>query len=114
MSCSLNLYAVYDNQFKFFSDPFLSADDSAAERLMVQTSLLSEGFRSRLVFTSVFCLGSYDAMSKCPIKPLKRPRFAVGSKRLMDLVDATERAQNDHLASDSVSDSDVQEVSEIE
>lgn len=104
MSASLKMYVVYDVQFHVFSDPFLSADDDAAERLMTQTALLSEGFRKRLVFSSLFCLGSYDALIKSPLyksplKSLKRPRLVSGSVRLMDLVDAVERAQKAHQSS---------------
>lgn len=109
MSAALNMYAVYDEQFHVFSDPFLSADDDAAERLMTQTLLLSEGFRKRLVFTSLFCLGSYDGaikppLGKSPLKSLKRPRLVSGSVRLMDLVDAVERAEKSHLATVTGSD----------
>lgn len=110
------MYAVYDEQFHVFSDPFLSADDDAAERLMTQTLLLSEGFRKRLVFTSLFCLGSYDGhikspLDKSPLKSLKRPRLVSGSARLLDLVDAVESAQKAHLATVSASDSNVKEDS---
>lgn len=109
MNVGLNIYAVYDEQFHVFSDPFLSADDGAAERLITQTSLLSEVFRQRLVFSALFCLGSYDCQitapfDKCPIKSLRHPRLVSGSVRLMDLVDAVERAQKAHLATVSGSD----------
>lgn len=119
MSASLNMYAVYDEQFHVFSDPFLSADDDAAERVMTQTSLLSEGFRKRLVFTSLFCLGSYDGLAKAPvdkspIKSLKHPRLVSGSVRLMDLADAADRAQQAYLSTVSASDAEVKEDSENE
>lgn len=118
MNFGLNMYAVYDEQFHVFSDPFLSADDDAAERLITQTSLLSEGFRKRLVFTALFCLGSYDGLikapfDKSPLKLLKHPRVVSGSVRLMDLVDAVERAQKAHLSTVSRSDFE-KEDSEIE
>lgn len=117
MSVSLNMYAVYDEQFQVFSDPFLSADDDSAERLMTQTLLLSEGFRKRLVFISLFCLGSYEGskgpFDKSPVKSLKHPRLVSGTVRLMDLVDAVERAQKAHLSTVSCSDFE-KEDSEIE
>lgn len=119
MTSVLNIYAVYDEQFHVFSDPFLSADDDAAERLMTQTLLLSDGFRKRLVFISLFRLGSYDAhikspVDKSPLNSIKHPRLVSGSVRLMDLVDAVERAQKAHLSTVSATDAEVMEDSENE
>lgn len=109
----LFLYSVWDDQFKLYSDPFLAADDNAAERTLVQTAILSEGFRKRLCFHSLHCIGSFDASLKCPAKVLNRPRLVSGSVRLMDLVDAIESAQKAHLATVSRSDSE-KEDSEYE
>lgn len=110
----LLLYSVWDDQFKLYSDPFLAADDNAAERTLVQTAILSEGFRKRLCFHSLHCIGSFDPSSRCPASVLKRPRLVSGSVRLMDLVDDIELAQKAHLATVSASDSDVKEDSENE
>lgn len=94
----LKLYCVYDSQFRFFSEPFCSSDDNAAERLMTQTASVSSDFRKRLCFQSLHCIGSFDPMSKTPFTALKRPRLVSGSERLMDLVDAVEKAQKAHAA----------------
>ncbi len=94
----LLLYSVFDDQFKLYSDPFLAADDNAAERTLVQTALLSEGFRKRLVFHSLHCIGSFDPCLKCPARVLKRPRLVSGSARLLDLIDVIERKQKEHEA----------------
>ena len=110
----LSLYCVWDDQFEVYSDPFLAADDKAAERILVQTALLSEGFRKRLCFQSLYCIGTYYPTLKCPARILKCPRYVSGSDRLMGLLDSIERAQKAHLATVSVSDSEVKEVSEIE
>ena len=110
----LSLYSVFDEQFMLYSDPFLAADDNAAERTLAQTAILSEGFRKRLCFHSLHCIGSFDPSLKCPARVLKRPRLVSGSVRLMDLVDAIERAQKAHLATVTGSDSVVKEDSEIE
>lgn len=109
----LFLYSVWDDQFKLYSDPFLAADDNAAERTLVQTAILSEGFRKRLCFHSLHCIGSFDPSLKCPAKVLKRPRIVSCSDRLIDLVDSIERAQKAHLATVSASDFD-KEDSQIE
>jgi hypothetical protein len=110
----LSLYSVWDDQFKLYSDPFLAADDNAAERTLVQTAILSEGFRKRLCFHSLHCIGSFDPSLKCPASVLKRPRLVSGSDRLMDLLGAIERAQKAHLATVSGSDSVEKEDSDIE
>lgn len=108
------LYCVWDEQFSLYSDPFLAADDKAAERTLVQAATVSDEFRMRLCFRSLYCIGTYNHNLKCPARILKRPRFVSGSERLVGLVDAIERAQKAHLATVSVSDSDVKEDSEIE
>ena len=110
----LSLYSVWDDQFKLYSDPFLAADDNAAERILVQTAILSEGFRKRLCFHSLHCIGSFDSSLKCPASVLKRPRLVSGSCRLMDLVEAIELAQKAHHSTLFPSDSEVQEDSEHE
>lgn len=109
----LSLYSVFDDQFKLYSDPFLAADDNAAERTLVQTAILSEGFRKRLVFHSLYCIGSFDPCLKIPARVLKRPRLVSGSARLLDLVDDIERKQKEHQATVSASDFE-KEDSEIE
>ena len=111
---TLSLYCVWDDQFKLYSDPFLAADDKAAERTLVQTATLSDGFRKRLCFHSLYCVGTYYPNLKSPLRALKRARYVSGSARLMDLVDAIERAQQAHLATVSDSDSEVTEDSENE
>ena len=110
----LYLYCVWDDQFEVYSDPFLAADDTAAERILVQTAILSDELRKRLFFHSLYCIGVYHPTLKSPARILKNPRFVSGSSHLMDLVDAVDRAQKAHLATVSVSDSEVKEDSEIE
>lgn len=111
----LSLYSVWDDQFKLYSDPFLAADDNAAERTLVQTAVISEGFRKRLCFQVLHCIGFFDPSKKCPAKVLKAPRIVSSSVRLMDLVDAVERAQKAHYSTVSRSaDEDEKEDSEIE
>jgi hypothetical protein len=110
----LYLYCVWDDQFKIYSDPFLSADNNAAERTLVQTAILSEGFRKRLCFQSLYCIGSFDPTLECPAKVFKHPRLVSGSVRLLNLVDAIESAKKAHLATVSASESDVKEDSEDE
>lgn len=105
----LFLYSVFDGQFKLYSEPYVAADDNAAERILAQTALVSEGFRKRLVFHTLYCFGSFDPTSKRPVSFLKRPRLVSGSFRLVNMVDAIERAQDAHLATVSASDSDVME-----
>lgn len=106
-------YSVWDDQFKLFSEPFLAADDNAAERTVVQTALVSEGFRKWLGSYSLLCIGSFDPTQECPAKVLKHPRLVSGSVRLMDLVDAVERSQKAHVDIVSGSDSE-KEDPEIE
>lgn len=110
----LSLYSVWDDQFKIYSDPFLAADDNAAERTLVQTAILSDGFRKRLCFQSLYCIGTFYPTLKCPARTLKRPRYVSSSERLMGLVDANERAQKSHLTPVSASDSDLKEDFENE
>lgn len=107
-------YSVWDDQFKMYSEPFLAADDNAAERTVVQTAIVSEGFRKWLGSYSLHCIGSFDPTTECPAKVLKHPRLVSGSVRLLNLVDALERAQRAHLATVSASDSDDVEVSKNE
>ncbi len=99
---ALFLYSVYDEQFRFFSDPFCAADDNAAERLLTQTAIVSKEFRSRLVFQSLHCVGSYDPVSKVPFTAFKRPRLVSASARLVSLVDALETKQKQYLSPVSV------------
>lgn len=114
MNC-LKLYCVYDDQFHIFSEPFCAADDNAAERILVQSSIVSEEFRKRLCFHSLHCIGSFDPSLKCPATVLKRPRLVSGSVRLNELVEAVEAAnchrsfQKSHLATSSPFDFDVKE-----
>lgn len=102
----LYLYSVWDDQFNVYSDPFLAADDDAAEKILVQTAILSDAFLKRLSFYSLYCIGVYHPTLKSPARILKNPRLVSGSSRLMDLVDAVERAQKAHLATVSGSDSE--------
>lgn len=111
---SMFQYSVWDDQFDLYSEPFLAADDNAAERTVVQTAIASEGFRKWLGSYSLYCIGSFDPTEDCPAKVLKNPRLVSGPARLMYLVDAIERAQKAHLATVSASDSDVKEDSENE
>lgn len=107
-------YSVWDDQFKLYSEPFLAADDNAAERTVVQTAIVSEGFRKWLGSYSLHCIGSFDPTQKCPAKVLKQPRLVSGPARLLTLVDLIERKQKAHLATVSASDSVVMEDSENE
>ena len=99
-------YSVWDDQFKLFSEPFLAADDNAAERTVVQTAIASEGFRKWLGSYFLYCIGSFDSTVECPAKVLKRPQRVAGPERLLYLVDAIENAQKAHLATVSGSDSE--------
>ena len=110
----LSLYCVWDDQFKVYSDPFLAADDNAAERILVQTAILSDEFRKRLCFHSLHCVGTFYPTLVSPVRALKRARYVSSSARLMDLVDAIDRAQKAHLATVSASDSEIKEDSENE
>jgi hypothetical protein len=105
------MYSVWDDQFKLYSDPFLAADDNAAERTLVQTALLSDGFRKRLCFHSLHCLGDFDPALKCPARVLKSPRVVSGFVRLCNLLQDVERAQKAHL---STIDYDDKEDSDLE
>lgn len=105
----VSLYCVWDDQFSLYSDPFLAADDKAAERLLVQAANVSDEFRKRLCFQSLYCIGTYYHNLKCPARMLKRPRYVSGSERLIGLVDAIEKAQKAHLATVFISDSEVKE-----
>ena len=109
----LYVYSVWDDQFNVYSDPFLAADDKAAEKILVQTAIHSDEFRKRLFFHSLYCIGVYHPTLKSPARILKNPRYVSGSSHLMDLVDAVDRAQKAHLATVSLSDSE-KEDSEIE
>lgn len=111
----LSLFSVLDEQFNLYCDPFLAADDNSAERILVQTAILSEEFRKRLCFHSLYCIGSFDPTLKCPACVLKRPRLVSGSVRLNELVEAVEVANchrsfmKDNTGTVSASDSDVKE-----
>lgn len=107
-------YSVWDDQFKLYSEPFLAADDNAAERTVVQTAIVSEGFRKWLGNYSLHCIGFFDPTMECPAKVLKHPRLVSGPVRLLNLVDFIERKQKEHLATVSASESDVKEDSENE
>lgn len=111
---TLSIYCVLDDQFKLYSDPFLAADDKAAERILVQTAILSEEFRKRLCFHSLYCIGTYYPALNSPLRALKRPRYVSGSGRLMDLVEDIELAQKAHHTTLFPSDSEVKEDSENE
>lgn len=82
----MKLYSVYDDQFRLFSDPFLAADDVSAERLLVQTALLSDGFRKRVAFNSLYCLGSYDPAKKRPGSFYRSPVLVSYGSRIFDIV----------------------------
>lgn len=116
----LSLYSVFDQQFNLYCDPFLAADDNSAERILVQTAILSDEFRKRLCYHSLHCIGSFDPTLKCPARVLKRPRLVSGSVRLIELVEAVEVANShrsfmkDHTATVSASDSEVKEDSSDE
>lgn len=103
-------YSVWDDQFNLYSEPFLAADDNAAERTVVQTAIVSEGFRKLLGSYSLYCIGSFDPTLECPAKVLKHPKLVSGPSRLMALMDAIERAQKAHRATGSASDSEEEEV----
>lgn len=109
----MKIYTVYDSQFNLFSDPFLSADDTAAERLLVQTALMSEGFRKRVSFNCLYCIGSFDPDTKWDVMPLRaarRPKLVCSAKRLISLVTQCEEAQRAHLSTVSASDPDPDHV----
>lgn len=110
----LYLYSVWDDQFNVYSDPFLAADDNAAEKLLVQTAILSEEFRKRLFFHSLYCIGVYQPTLKSPARILKNPRLVSGSLRLSGLVDDIENVQKAHLSTVSGFDTEVKEDSKIE
>lgn len=113
----MKVYCVYDHQFELFSDPFLSADDASAERLIVQTGLLSVEFRKRLSFNSLYAIGSFESAIVCnktPIHVFKRPVLVSRGERFVYLVEQCEKSQKAHLATVSASDSDVKEDSENE
>lgn len=99
-------YSVRDDQFDLYSEPFLAVDDNAAERTVVQTAIVSEGFRKWLGSYSLYCIGSFDPSEECPAKVLKHPRLVSTPARLINLVDNIEKAQKAHLATVSPSDSD--------
>ena len=109
----MKIYTVYDSQFNLFSDPFLSADDTAAERLLVQTALMSEGFRKRVSFNCLYCIGSFDPDTKWDVMPLRaarRPKLVCSGKRLISLVTQCEEAQRAHLATLADTDSGADQV----
>jgi hypothetical protein len=113
----LKIYCVFDTQFKSFSDPFLSADDSAAEKLMVQTALLTEGFRKRVFFHDLYSIGSFDpatSSEKMPMHAFKRPELVLGGDRLAHLVEQCENAQKAYRSNVCSSASVVKEVSDNE
>lgn len=110
----MKVYSVFDDQFELFSDPFLSADDASAEKLMVQTVLLTQGFRKRVSFNSLYAIGTFEAASSCderPISVYKRPVLVSDGNRLAYLVEQCELAQKSHLSTVSQVDSDVKEDS---
>lgn len=107
-------YSVWDDQFNLYSEPFLAADDNSAERTVVQTATVSDGFRKWLGSYSLYCIGSFDPTQECPAKVLKRPRLVSSPGRLMHLVDVIESAQKAHLSTVSASDSDFKEEFENE
>lgn len=82
----MKIYSVYDEQFKLFSDPFLAADDVSAERLLVQSALLSDGFRKRVIFNSLFCLGSFDPEKKRPGSFCRSPLLVSDGSRIFGIV----------------------------
>lgn len=111
----MKIYCIYDDQFELFSEPFLSADDAAAERLIVQSAMLSEGYRKRVSFYTLYAIGSFESATswdKMPMRAFKRPELVSGGSRIAYLVEQCELAQKSHLATVSASDSDVKEDSE--
>lgn len=82
----MKIYSVFDEQFRLFSDPFLAADDVSAERLLVQTALLSDGFRKRFSFNSLYCLGTYDPDKKRPGSFYRSPVLVSDSSRLFGIL----------------------------
>lgn len=108
----MKVYSVFDDQFELFSDPFLCADDSAAERLIVQTALASEGFRKRLSLISLYAVGSFEPATlsyKMPMRSFKRPELVSGGSRLSYLAYQCELSDKYHLSSVSSVDSEEKE-----
>lgn len=113
----MNVYSIYDSQFNLFSDPFLAADNAAAERVLIQTALISEGFRKRVSFNCLYLIGSFASDSNWDVMPLKaarRPKLVCSGNRLITLVNQCEEAQRAHLSTVSSPDSFPKEDSEIE
>ncbi len=113
----MKIYCVYDDQFELFSEPFLCADDAAAERLVVQTAIFSDGYRKRVSFYTLYAIGSFEpaiSWDKMPMRSFKRPELVSGGNRIAYLVEQCELAQKSHLATVSASESDVREDLENE
>lgn len=113
----MNVYSLYDEQFDLFSDPFLAADHVAAERVLVQTALISDELRNRVSFYCLYFIGTFASDSKWDVMPLKSrrsPKIVCSGRRLSDLVNQCLSARNAHLTSVSDSDFEIKEDSEIE
>ena len=65
----MKVYSLFDTQFGIYSDPFLSADDLSAERLIIQTAEVSEGLRARLHVMSLYYLADFNP-SASDVSPL--------------------------------------------
>lgn len=88
----MKVYSVFDEQFDLFSEPFLAADDVAAQRLMVQTAAISEEFRHRLSLYTLYLLADFDPTVSDPLDLMDHPVVVASGDRLVSLVEHT-----DHL-----------------
>lgn len=90
----MKLYSVFDGQFNLFSEPFIAADDVAAQRLMVQTAAISEEFRKRLSLYSLYLLADFDPTYSNPLVLTDHPLVVAYPDKLVALVE-----QSEHLVS---------------
>lgn len=74
-----------------FSEPFIAADDVAAQRLMVQTAAISDEFRKRLSWYTLYRLADFDPAGSEPLEPLPYPVDVASGDRLVAMVEQSER-----------------------
>lgn len=82
----MNLYCLFDRQFRLYSDPFLAADDVTVRRDLVRKAISSRSFRASLSRCDLYLLGDFDASYPDPISLSDHPLLVSTGVSLLQFV----------------------------
>lgn len=91
----MKMYCVYDVQFNVHSDPFLAADDNAAERIVIQSAVVIPEVRARMHLNQLVLVADFESVSLNPVTvDADYPHVVSTPERLVSLCEASEHKLN--------------------